>query len=150
MEKMAYVVVMAARKLRYYFQSHKIIVPTSYPIRDMFENGESSSRIRKWAAQLAEHTINFTSRSAIKSQVLADFIEDCTPSSSGQEQPTTKVIWHMACDGAYCEKGAGASAVLVVPSGVKLKYAIRLDFEGCTNNVQSTKGCYWAFGKQGH
>jgi hypothetical protein len=30
MEKMAYAVVMAARKLRYYFQSYKVIVPTSY------------------------------------------------------------------------------------------------------------------------
>ena len=38
MEKMAYALVMAARKLRYYFQSHKIKVPTSFPLRDMFEN----------------------------------------------------------------------------------------------------------------
>ena len=38
MKKMAYAVVMAGRKLRYYFQSYKITVPTSYPLRDMFEN----------------------------------------------------------------------------------------------------------------
>jgi len=31
MEKMAYAVVMASRKFRYYFQSHKIKVPTSFP-----------------------------------------------------------------------------------------------------------------------
>ena len=37
-EKMAYAVVMATRKLRYYFQSHKVKVPTSFPLRDMFEN----------------------------------------------------------------------------------------------------------------
>ena len=49
MEKMAYAVVMAARKLRYYFQSHKIKVPTSFPLRDMFENREASGRIGKWA-----------------------------------------------------------------------------------------------------
>ena len=47
MEKMAYVVVMAARKLRYYFQSYKIKVPTSFPLRDMFENREASGRIGK-------------------------------------------------------------------------------------------------------
>jgi hypothetical protein len=116
MEKMAYTVVMAARKLRYYFRSHKIIVPTSHSLQDMFENREASGRIGKWAAQLAEHTINFTSCSAMNSQVLAGFIADWTPSSLGQEQPTTEVIWHMACDEAYCEKGAGASAVLVAPS----------------------------------
>ena len=72
MEKMAYAVVMASRKLRYYFQSHKIKVPTSFPLRDMFENREASGRIGKWATKLAEHTIDFVSRSAIKSQVLAD------------------------------------------------------------------------------
>ena len=49
MEKIAYVVVMAARKLRYYFQSHKIKVPTSFSLRDMFENREASGRIGKWA-----------------------------------------------------------------------------------------------------
>ena len=76
MEKMAYVVVMAARKLRYYFQSHKIKVPTSFPLRGIFENREASGRIGKWATQLAEHTIDFVSRSVIKSQVLADFIAD--------------------------------------------------------------------------
>jgi hypothetical protein len=104
MEKMAYTVVMAARKVRYYFQSHKITVPTSYPLRDMFENREASGTIGKLAAQLVEHTINFTSCSAIKSQVLVDFIAGWTPSFQGQEQPTTEVIWHMTCDGAYCEK----------------------------------------------
>ena len=47
MEKMAYAVVMASRKLRYYFQSHKIKVPTSFPLQDMFENKEASGRIGK-------------------------------------------------------------------------------------------------------
>jgi len=45
MEKMAYAVVMAARKLRHYFQSFKIKVPTTFPLRDMFENREASGRI---------------------------------------------------------------------------------------------------------
>ena len=76
MEKMAYAVVMAARKLRHYFQSFKIKVPTFFPLRDMFENREASGRIGKWATQLASHTIDFIPRSAIKSQVLADFIAD--------------------------------------------------------------------------
>jgi len=47
MEKMAYAVVMAARKLRHYFQSFKIKVPISFPLRDMFENREASGRIEK-------------------------------------------------------------------------------------------------------
>ena len=66
MEKMAYAVVMAARKLRHYFQSFKIKVPTTFPLRDMFENREASGRIGKWATLLASHTVDFIPRSAIK------------------------------------------------------------------------------------
>ena len=76
MEKMAYVVVMVSRKLRHYFQSFKIKVPISFPLRDMFENREALGRIRKWATQLPSHTIDFVPRSAIKSQVLVDFVAD--------------------------------------------------------------------------
>jgi hypothetical protein len=57
---MAYAVVMAARKLRYYFQSYEAVVPTSYPLRDMFENREASDRIGNWATHFSEHTICFT------------------------------------------------------------------------------------------
>ena len=42
----------------------------------MFENKEASGRIGKWATKLAEHTIDFVPRTAIKSQVLAEFIAD--------------------------------------------------------------------------
>jgi hypothetical protein len=82
MEKMAYAVVMAKRKLHHYFQSHNILVPTAFPLRDMFENKESTGRIGKWATELVKHVINFVSRSAIKSQVLADFVVDWTPSAT--------------------------------------------------------------------
>jgi hypothetical protein len=81
MEKMAYVVVMAKRKLRHYFQSHNVSVPTAFPLRDMFENEEYTGRMGKWATELAEHVINFVARSAIKSQVLTDFVADWTPSA---------------------------------------------------------------------
>jgi hypothetical protein len=81
MEKMAYAVVMAKRKLQHYFQSHNVSVPTTFPFWDMFENKESTGRMGKWAIELAEHVINFVACSAIKSQVLADFVVDWTPSA---------------------------------------------------------------------
>jgi hypothetical protein len=51
MEKVLYVVLMASRKLRRYFQSHNIIVPSSQPLKDIkeierlraLENGQQSS-----------------------------------------------------------------------------------------------------------
>jgi hypothetical protein len=102
MEKMAYAVVMAKRKLRHYFQSHNVSVPTAFPLRDMFENKESTGRMGKWATELAEHVINFVARSAIKSQVLADFVADWTPSALKGEAIVTEPVWEVQCDGAYC------------------------------------------------
>jgi ribonuclease HI len=132
---------MASRKLKHYFQSHTITVPSAFPLRDIFENKESSGRIRKWATELSQYPVEFTSRSAIKSQVLADFIVDWTPAEEVdlEVEPKEKP-WEMACDGVYCNDGASAAAILKSPSGIKLRYAVRLDFEGHTNNVAEYEG----------
>jgi hypothetical protein len=127
MEKMAYAVVMVKRKLRHYFQSHNISVPTAFPLRDMFENKESIGRIGKWATELAEHVINFVSRSAIKSQVLADFLADWTPSATKGDPVVSEPVWELQCDGAYCHLGSAAAVVVKSPFVIKLRYAVRLN-----------------------
>jgi hypothetical protein len=43
LEKIAYVVVMAARKLRHYFEGHRIRVITNQPLNDLFANIEPST-----------------------------------------------------------------------------------------------------------
>jgi hypothetical protein len=50
LEKIAYAVVMAARKLIHYFEGNKIRVITNQPLNDLFTNKEASTRIVKWAA----------------------------------------------------------------------------------------------------
>ena len=49
MEKICYAVVMSARKLRHYFEAHKVRVLTSQPLNDIFRNRDSSGRTSKWA-----------------------------------------------------------------------------------------------------
>jgi ribonuclease HI len=94
----------------------------------------------KWATELAEHVINFVSRSAIKSQVLADFVADWTPSVKKGGPIVSKPVWEVQCDGAYCHLGSAAAAVLKSPSGIKLRYALRLDCDNCTNNMAEYEG----------
>jgi hypothetical protein len=76
MEKVLYAVLMAPRKLRHYFQSHNIIVPSSQPLKDIIRNREALDRIGKWAADLNEFIIDFVHTSSIQSQALVDFIID--------------------------------------------------------------------------
>jgi hypothetical protein len=59
LEKIAYAVIMAARKLRHYFKGHKIRVITNQPLSDLFTNREASTRIIKWGAELSEYIVDF-------------------------------------------------------------------------------------------
>lgn len=59
LEKMAYAVIMASCKLKHYFTAHPITVPTSYPLRDVFENREAIRCISKWAAEIAPFPLSF-------------------------------------------------------------------------------------------
>lgn len=120
LEKIAYTVVMASRKLRHYFQVHAIKVLWAQPLEAMFRNCESFGRIGKWAAELNEYVVDFQHRSTIKSQVLADFITDWTPAADNTTLEFQEPIWTAHCDGAWCAAGAGISAVLTPPNGPKL------------------------------
>jgi hypothetical protein len=76
LEKISYAVVMASRKLRHYFETFKVRVTSDRGLGELFKNPEASIRIGKWAAELSEYNIIFEPITAIKSQVLADFIVD--------------------------------------------------------------------------
>jgi hypothetical protein len=110
MKKICYVVVMSTRKLRYYFKAHRVRVLINQPLNDIFENCDSLGRIRKWAIELSEHVVDFEKRSAIKSQVLANFITDWMESSSYTKGTVIHTPWQVYCD------RAGATAILKSPS----------------------------------
>ena len=59
LEKLALALVMAARKLRPYFQCHPIIVLTTFPLKAILHKPELSERLVKWAVELSEFDITF-------------------------------------------------------------------------------------------
>jgi hypothetical protein len=91
LEKIAYAVVMASRKLRHYFEAFKVWVTSDRGLGELFRNPEASVRIAKWAAELSGYHITFEPRTAIKSQVLADFIVDWTGPITQPDGPAEKV-----------------------------------------------------------
>jgi ribonuclease HI len=138
LEKIAYAVVMASRKLRHYFEAFKVRVTLDRGLGELFRNPEASVRIAKWAAELSGYHITFKPRTTIKSQVLADFIVNWTRLITHPDTSAEKV-WTIHCDDAWCHAGAGAAAVITSPTGVKHRYAARLSFalesDRCTNNI---------------
>jgi hypothetical protein len=73
-QKLLYAVLMTARKLRHYFDDHKVIVVTGFPIGDILHNKEAIGRIAKWVCELGSHDIEFRPHTAIKTQALVDFV----------------------------------------------------------------------------
>ena len=77
--------------------------------------------------------ITCASRTAIKSQVLADFIAEWT---EVQMPPTivNQEYWTMYFDGSVMKKGTSMGLVFISPLGVRMRYMVRLHFP-LSNNV---------------
>jgi ribonuclease HI/transposase InsO family protein len=146
--KLLYAILIASRKLRHYFQAHKVVVVTSYPLRAILHNSNAMGNITKWATELAGFQLDFQPRHAIKSQVLMDFVAEWTPTpgvpggpGQGLDLPPearapvlTGPHWTLFFDGSARNKKAGAGVVLIDPHGEQVNYMVHLDFEA-TNNM---------------
>ena len=78
MEKLAFVLVTATRKLKSYFQAHTAVVLTDKPLRRTMSNPDATRRLALWAIELSELDIQYCPQTAIKGQVVADFIAKFT------------------------------------------------------------------------
>jgi hypothetical protein len=74
--------------------------------------------------EISEYVVGFEKRSAIKSQILADFVAEWMEPSSQKEDAVDESPWLVYYDGAW--GNAGAATVLISPSRMKLRYAARL------------------------
>uniref|UniRef100_A0A2N9IZX2 RNA-directed DNA polymerase n=1 Tax=Fagus sylvatica TaxID=28930 RepID=A0A2N9IZX2_FAGSY len=112
MEKLAFALLIASRKLRPYFQAHSIVVLTDYPLRKAMNKPDAAGRLIQWSIEMSEFDIDYRPRTAIKAQALADFIAEFT-------HP-----WE--------EEGI----ILVSPEKDKFEYAIQLRFRATNNEAE--------------
>ncbi|XP_057803551.1 uncharacterized protein LOC131018872 [Salvia miltiorrhiza] len=145
LEKLALALVHAARKLRPYFQCHPIVVATTYPLKAILHKPELSGRLTKWAVELSEYDITYKPRTALKSQVLADFVVDFAPNLTIQvdkelccltEEPDQTGTWKLYVDGSSNVRGSGLGVVLSSPRGDNIERSIRCDFKATNNEAE--------------
>jgi ribonuclease HI len=134
-QKLLYAVLLTARKLCHYFDDHKVIVVTGFPIGDILHNKEAIRRIAKWPCELGAHDIEFRPRTAIKTQALVDFISEWTEQQV-PDNPETAEVWKMYFDGSLKLQGAGAGILFIAPGGEQLKYALQLLFLASNNAAE--------------
>jgi dsDNA-binding SOS-regulon protein len=134
-QKLLYVVLITSRKLRHYFQEYSISVVTDYLLSDILQNQDATGRISKWAVELGALNINFKPRTAIKSQVLVDFMaewrENQLPTPTERQEH-----WVMYFDGSLKLEGAGAEVLLISPTGEQLKYVLQIIWKVSNNEAE--------------
>ncbi|KAL2246210.1 UNVERIFIED_CONTAM: Retrovirus-related Pol polyprotein from transposon [Sesamum indicum] len=129
-EKLALAVVVTARKLRPYFQSHRIVVRTNHPLRNILTRPEASGRMIKWAVELGEFDITYQSRTTEKAQILADFMVEI----SGAQKDTE--TWMLHVDGSSNANNGGAGILIEGPGGMEIEVAVRLSFPVTNNEAE--------------
>ncbi|KAJ9553755.1 hypothetical protein OSB04_017800 [Centaurea solstitialis] len=130
-----------AKKLRHYFESHHIIVVTNYPLKTVLRKPELTGRLAKWSIYLSGFDIEFKPKTAIKSQVLADFVAEFSPGL----EPTTcdEVVmisdnkpWILYVDGSSNVRGCGLGIVLKSSQGGNIAYSVRCEFKATNNEAE--------------
>jgi ribonuclease HI len=134
-QKLLYAILISSRKLRHYFDEYKITVVTDFPLADILHNQDATGRISKWVVELGALSINFKPHTAIKSQVLFDFMakwrenQILTPADKREH-------WTMYFDGSLKLDGGGARVLFISPRGEQLKYVLQILWEVSNNEAE--------------
>ena len=134
-QKLLYALLITSRKLRHYFDEHKVTVVSDFPLGDVLRNRDAIERISKWSVELGAQNIELVSHKATKSQVLAGFIAEWIEA----QQPTPTVIldhWKMYFDGSLKLGGVGDGVLFISLDGKQLKYVLQILWPATNNEVE--------------
>ena len=144
LEKAALALLHAAKKLPHYFQSSTVTVLSDLPLKMLLQRSDFTGRITRWRVYLGSLGVEYKPRTAIKGQVLAEFLAEfqCDPSNPTLFVPTETQLdldakkWKLFVDGASNSKGSGAGIVLISQEGLVLEQAVRLKFSASNNETE--------------
>ncbi|KAK3014243.1 hypothetical protein RJ639_009217 [Escallonia herrerae] len=116
-DKIALAVIISARRLRPYFQSHTIVVLTDQPLRKVLMSLEALGRLVNWSVELGEFDLQYKPCTTVKSQALANFIVECTLPEDPPQLVISKVTdpWNLYVDGCSAVGNSGAGTILISP-----------------------------------
>jgi ribonuclease HI len=134
-QKLLYAVVLARRKLRHYFEAHRVTLVSSFSLGEIIRNPDAAGRIAKWSVELMGETLAYAPRRAIKSQILADFITEWTDTQLLAPQIQAE-CWSLYFDGSVMKTRAGAGLLFISPLGEHMRYAVRLHFPASNNMAE--------------
>jgi len=111
-------------------------------LKSIFHKPKLSGKLTKWTIALSEYDITVQSRTALKSQVLADFIADFDPNVTPQADKELLNLtecsnskWTLTVNESSNFDKAGIGLVLTLPEGDLVQQVIRCDFKATNNET---------------
>ena len=107
-------------------------------MKQILHKPETSRRLIKWAIELSEFDIRYKPRTAVKRQILEDFIMEFTPAQSTEATQLAPdlPIWKLSVDWATNAQGSDAGLILTSPNEIDTEYALRFDFQASNNEAE--------------
>ncbi|XP_025628675.1 uncharacterized protein [Arachis hypogaea] len=130
LEKLAFTLLTASRRLRQYFQAHSVMVRTDQAVKQVLQKPDLAGRMLAWSIELSQFDIRFEPRYAIKAQAMADFIAEMTPGNSTPES------WRLHVDGSSNITSGSAGVILESQNGVVIEQSVRYDFPVSNNQAK--------------
>ena len=92
----------------------------------------------KWVIELREFDIRHKPKTAIKGQVLADFVMEFTSAEPAKNTQTMTdlPIWRLSIDETANAQGSGAGLILTSPEEIDIEYALRFGFQASNNEAK--------------
>ncbi|XP_016173062.1 uncharacterized protein K02A2.6-like [Arachis ipaensis] len=84
----------------------------------------------KFLVELSEFDLKYESRTASKSQDLADFIAEYT------DTPGTPTEWSLYVDGSLNKTGSGAGVILESDQGTQIELSLKFKFSASNNQAE--------------
>ena len=135
MEKLAFALITASKKLRHYFQAYIINVMMNHPLKKAMNKLEAAGRLIQWAIELSKFNVRYQPRNAIKAQALADFITEFTPNYDDLEEINSEK-WIVYVDGSSTQYVGGIGVVLQSPEGDKMRYKVHVQYQTTNNEIE--------------
>ncbi|XP_016195081.1 uncharacterized protein LOC107636060 [Arachis ipaensis] len=130
LEKLAFTLLTASRRLRQYFQAHSMTVRTDQAVKQVLQKPDLAGRMLAWSIKLSQFQIKFEPRNAIKAQAMADFIAEMTP---GKLTPES---WKLHDDGSSNSTYGGAGVILENQDRITIEQSVLYEFPVSNNQAE--------------
>ena len=106
-------------------------------MQSLLKRSDFTGRIAKWGTRLGSFDIRYRPQSAVKGEVLADFVvEFSSKNEGGMVCHVENRPWRVFVDGASSAIRASAGIIIITSEGIRFEHSFRLGFKAFNNEAE--------------